>query len=95
VQKDTGINDGLNDVEKAVTFIPKAIGKELEIIHSLAKWKRVMVGHYKCSPYSGIITNMRAIRQDENLSNIHSILVDQWDWERVIPHEERHVDTLK
>lgn len=95
VEKETGINDGLNSVERAVSFSPPSIGKDLEIVHSLAKWKRVTLFDYKITPGHGIVTNMRAIRQDEELSNIHSLLVDQWDWEQVLPEGRRDIDYLQ
>lgn len=95
VERETGINDGLNGVEKAISFTPPHIGKELEIIHSLAKWKRVTLHEYNVSPGAGIVTNMKAIRQDEELSNIHSVFVDQWDWEKVLSEDERNEEYLR
>lgn len=96
VKKGTGINDDLNGVEKPVSFKVKDIqSTEFEIVHSLAKWKRLMLEDLDLNNGSGIYTDMNAIRPDEILSNIHSIYVDQWDWEKVISSSERDLDYLK
>ncbi len=91
-----GLNDDLNGVERPVTFPVKAFNdRKLEIVHSLAKWKRLKVGEMAMAPGFGIYTDMNAIRADEDLDNIHSIYVDQWDWERAMRPEERHLDYLQ
>ena len=96
VLKGTGINDDLNGVERAVSFPIKDLGDvRAEVVHSLAKWKRVTLADYHIEPGYGIYTDMNAIRADEELGNLHSLYVDQWDWERVITPEERTVDFLK
>lgn len=91
----TGINDDLNGVERPVKFDLKATGEEVEIVHSLAKWKRMSLHRYGFSVGNGLYTDMNAIRRDEDLDNLHSIYVDQWDWEKIILKEERNLDTLK
>lgn len=92
----TGINDNLNGVERPVSFeIPAVGGKRAEIVHSLAKWKRMKLGAYGIMPGTGLYTDMNAIRADEELDNIHSLYVDQWDWERTITAEDRNLDFLK
>ncbi|MFT6718194.1 MAG: aspartate--ammonia ligase [Sphingobacteriales bacterium] len=89
----SGLNDNLNGIEGPIQF---TIGAEkMEIVHSLAKWKRWALGQLEAKPGQGIITDMKAIRKDEDLSDIHSHFVDQWDWEKVITKEERSLDTLK
>ncbi|WP_372995962.1 aspartate--ammonia ligase [Lutispora sp.] len=96
VEADKGINDNLNGVERPVSFDIKAVeGKEIEIVQSLAKWKRIALKRYGFKPYEGLYTDMNAIRRDEDLDNIHSIYVDQWDWEKVITEKDRTVDFLK
>ena len=96
VLKGTGINDDLNGVERAVSFPIKDLGDvRAEVVHSLAKWKRLTLADYHIEPGYGIYTDMNAIRADEELGNLHSLYVDQWDWERVITPEERTVDFLK
>ena len=91
-----GINDDLNGIERPVTFPIKDMGeKKAEIVHSLAKWKRLTLADYKIDKGYGIYTDMNAIRPDEELDNIHSIYVDQWDWEAVISREERSIAFLK
>lgn len=95
VRPETGINDNLNGVERPVSFDAPAIGGTLEIVHSLAKWKRLTLEKYKFSKGEGLYTDMNAIRRDEELDNMHSIYVDQWDWEVVIDKSERNLDTLK
>ena len=93
----TGINDNLNGVERPVSFeIPAVGGKQAEIVHSLAKWKRMKLGACNIQPGAGLYTDMNAIRADEEvLDNIHSIYVDQWDWERTVTAEDRNLDFLK
>jgi aspartate--ammonia ligase len=92
----TGINDDLNGIERPVSFDLKNIANvEAEIVQSLAKWKRMALARYGFSESTGLYTDMNAIRRDEILDNLHSIYVDQWDWERVISREERNLDFLK
>lgn len=91
----TGLNDNLNGVERPVNFDLKATGEEVEIVHSLAKWKRLSLYRYGFEPGHGLYTDMNAIRRDEDLDNIHSIYVDQWDWEKIILKEERTEEKLK
>lgn len=96
VLKGLGINDDLNGVERPVTFPIKDLNdNKAEIVHSLAKWKRLTLADYEIEPGYGIYTDMNAIRSDEELGNLHSLYVDQWDWERVMTREERTVDFLK
>lgn len=96
VLKGLGINDDLNGVERAVTFPIKDLGDaRAEVVHSLAKWKRLTLAEYDIQPGYGIYTDMNAIRADEELGNLHSLYVDQWDWERVIRPEDRNVEFLK
>ena len=95
LQKGTGINDDLNGVEKPVGFTVKDMGVDAEIVQSLAKWKRVALADYGIEPGYGLYTDMNAIRPDETLDNIHSLYVDQWDWERVITAEDRTLSFLK
>lgn len=95
LQKGTGINDDLNGVERPVSFRVKDMGVEAEIVQSLAKWKRMALADYGISPGYGLYTDMNAIRPDEGLDNMHSLYVDQWDWERVITAEERNVAFLR
>jgi len=91
-----GINDDLSGVERAVTFPVKDLNDaKAEVVHSLAKWKRIMLAKYNIEEGHGIYTDMNAIRADENLGNLHSLYVDQWDWERVIRKEDRTLDFLK
>ena len=91
-----GINDDLNGVERAVTFPVKDLGDaKAEVVHSLAKWKRLTLAEYHIEPGYGIYTDMNAIRADEALDNLHSLYVDQWDWEAVITPEQRTVAYLK
>ncbi len=91
----TGLNDDLNGVERAVAFDVLETGEELQIVHSLAKWKRMALYKYGFSVGEGLYTDMNAIRRDEEMDNIHSIYVDQWDWEKVIDRETRTVEELK
>ena len=96
VLKGMGINDDLNGVERPVTFPIKDLAdQQAEVVHSLAKWKRVTLADYHVEPGYGIYTDMNAIRADEELGNLHSLYVDQWDWERVITPEQRNVEFLK
>ena len=96
VLKGMGINDDLNGVERAVSFPIKDLGDaQAEVVHSLAKWKRLTLAEYGIEPGYGIYTDMNAIRADEELGNLHSLYVDQWDWERVITAADRHIDFLK
>ncbi|WP_423806844.1 aspartate--ammonia ligase [Peribacillus frigoritolerans] len=91
-----GINDNLNGVERILTFEAMDIkNKQIEVVQSLAKWKRITLSRYGLASDEGIYTNMNAIRRDEKLDNLHSLFVDQWDWEKVITKEQRNVDTLK
>ena len=92
----TGINDDLNSVERPVRFPIKSIGdNNAEVVHSLAKWKRLKLAELGTKPGRGIYTDMNALRPDEDLDNIHSIYVDQWDWEKVIKREDRNLAFLK
>lgn len=92
----SGLNDNLNGVERPVSFGIKEQGDAAaEIVHSLAKWKRYALKRYGFKHGEGLYTDMNAIRRDEDTDNIHSIYVDQWDWEKIISKEERNVDTLK
>jgi len=92
----TGLNDDLNGVEHPVSFPIKAIGgRKAEVVHSLAKWKRTKLAAYDVAPGYGIYTDMNAIRADEDLDNLHSLYVDQWDWEQTINESDRKLDYLK
>ena len=96
VKSDTGLNDNLNGVERPVSFDMKSIeDTTLEIVQSLAKWKRMALYRYGFSAGEGLYTDMNAIRRDEDVDNLHSIYVDQWDWEKVILKEDRTLDKLK
>lgn len=96
VDPSSGLNDNLNGVERPVTFgIKEQNDKEAEIVHSLAKWKRYALAQYGFSMGEGLYTDMNAIRRDEDTDNIHSIFVDQWDWEKIISKENRNMDYLK
>jgi len=96
VLKGTGINDDLNGIERKVTFPVKDIGdREVEVVNSLAKWKRLALANLNISHGFGIYTDMNAIRPDEEMDNIHSLYVDQWDWEMVILENQRKLDFLK
>lgn len=94
VRPETGLNDDLNGVERPVEFDVPEMGAQVQIVHSLAKWKRMALGRYGFAPGTGLYTDMDAIRRDETLDNLHSVYVDQWDWERVITREERSLNTL-
>jgi len=96
VLKGMGINDDLNGVERAVSFPVKDLDDaKAEIVHSLAKWKRLTLADYNIEEGYGIYTDMNAIRSDEELGNLHSLYVDQWDWERTIRKEDRSIGFLK
>ncbi len=95
VEPKSGLNDDLNGVERPVRFDIPAAGTSAEVVHSLAKWKRMALYRYDFHPGKGIYTDMNAIRRDEALDNLHSIYVDQWDWEKVITREMRTLDYLK
>lgn len=96
VLKGLGINDDLNGVERPVTFPIKDLGDaKAEVVHSLAKWKRLTLADYDIEPGYGVYTDMNAIRADEELDNLHSLYVDQWDWEMVMTREQRNLDFLK
>jgi|SRR5690554_605252 len=95
VNKNSGINDNLNGYEKPVSFFNKQIDDELEIVQSLAKWKRLALKRYNFKINQGLYTDMNAIRKDEILDNIHSMFVDQWDWELIIDEKDRTIQTLQ
>lgn len=95
VEANSGINDDLNGVEEAVSFKIPNINKKGVVVHSLAKWKRMALYDYDFYVGNGLYTDMNAIRKDEELDNLHSIYVDQWDWEKVIRKEDRNLETLK
>ena len=93
VRKDTGLQDDLSGVEKGISFIKDK--EKYEIVHSLAKWKRYSLGRYGFPMHTGLLTDMKAIRQDEIVDDIHSVYVEQWDWEKVISKEDRTIEYLK
>ena len=95
VRRESGLNDNLNGVERPVSFDVPAVGAEGEVVHSLAKWKRLALKRYDFNVGRGLYTDMNAIRRDEELDNLHSIYVDQWDWEKIITREDRNLDYLK
>ncbi len=95
VEASTGLNDDLNGVERAVSFDVPDAGREAQVVHSLAKWKRMALHRYQFSVGEGLYTDMNAIRRDEELDNLHSVYVDQWDWEKVIAPRDRNEDYLK
>ena len=96
VDASSGLNDNLNGVERPVAFdLKEQKNREMEIVHSLAKWKRMALGQYGFSVGEGLYTDMNAIRRDEDTDNIHSIYVDQWDWEKIIAKEDRTEETLR
>lgn len=95
VKQGSGLNDDLNGVERPVSFDILETGETAEIVHSLAKWKRMALLKYGFSLHTGLYTDMNAVRRDEICDNIHSIYVDQWDWEKIITAEDRNVDYLK
>ena len=95
VTEESGLNDNLNGYERPVTFDVPAVGEDVQVVHSLAKWKRLALKRYNFSVGNGLYTDMNAIRRDEELDNIHSIYVDQWDWEKIITRENRNLEYLK
>lgn len=95
VEPESGLNDDLNGSERPVSFDVLATGKEVQVVHSLAKWKRMSLYRYGFKLHEGLYADMNAIRRDEELDNLHSIYVDQWDWEKIIAKEERTQETLK
>lgn len=95
VTEESGLNDNLNGYERPVSFDVPAVGAEAQVVHSLAKWKRLALKRYNFSVGNGLYTDMNAIRRDESLDNLHSIYVDQWDWEKIITRDKRNIDFLK
>ena len=95
VTEGSGLNDNLSGVERPVSFDVPAVGEDAQVVHSLAKWKRLALKRYNFVVGNGLYTDMNAIRRDEELDNIHSIYVDQWDWEKIITEENRNTDYLK
>ncbi len=95
VEASTGLNDDLNGVERAVAFDIPAAGRDAQVVHSLAKWKRLALHRYQFSVGEGLYTDMNAIRRDELPDNLHSVYVDQWDWEKVIAPRDRNTDYLQ
>ena len=95
VTEDSGLNDNLNGYERPVSFDIPAVGAEAQVVHSLAKWKRLALKKYNFTVGNGLYTDMNAIRRDEELDNVHSLYVDQWDWEKIITRENRNLDYLK
>ena len=95
VEEASGLNDNLNGVERPVSFDIPDVGQEAQVVHSLAKWKRYALARYEIRPGKGIVTDMNAIRRDEVVDNLHSVYVDQWDWEKVITPETRNEATLR
>ena len=95
VADNSGLNDNLNGVERPVSFDIPDVGLNAEVVHSLAKWKRLALKRYGFHPGKGLYTDMNAIRRDEEVDNLHSVYVDQWDWEKIITREDRNEDYLK
>ncbi len=95
VTENSGLNDNLSGVERPVSFDIPAVGADAQVVHSLAKWKRLALKRYHFSVGNGLYTDMNAIRRDEELDNVHSLYVDQWDWEKIITAENRNLDYLK
>jgi len=95
VTQQSGLNDNLNGYERPVSFDVPAVGEDAQVVHSLAKWKRLALKQYHFSVGNGLYTDMNAIRRDEDLDNVHSIYVDQWDWEKIITKDNRNLDYLK
>lgn len=95
VDENSGLNDNLNGVERPVSFDIPDVGTNAQVVHSLAKWKRMALYRYDIHPGKGIYTDMNAIRRDEELDNLHSIYVDQWDWEKIIRREDRTLAFLQ
>ncbi|NLV48612.1 MAG: aspartate--ammonia ligase, partial [Clostridiaceae bacterium] len=94
VRPETGLNDNLNGIERAVSFDIRDLDARVEIVQSLAKWKRLALARYGLRPDEGIYTDMNAIRRDETLDNLHSVYVDQWDWEKIITEKDRNREKL-
>ena len=95
VDENSGLNDNLNGVERPVSFDIPDVGTNAQVVHSLAKWKRLALKRYDFKVGKGLFTDMNAIRRDEEVDNLHSVYVDQWDWEKVITREERTIEYLK
>ena len=95
VTENSGLNDNLSGVERPVSFDIPAVGADAQVVHSLAKWKRLALKRYHFSVGNGLYTDMNAIRRDEELDNVHSLYVDQWDWEKIITKDNRNLDYLK
>ena len=95
VREDSGLNDNLNGVERPVSFDIPDVGANGQVVHSLAKWKSLALKRYEFNVGKGLFTDMNAIRRDEEVDNLHSVYVDQWDWEKVISREDRNVNYLK
>lgn len=95
VTANSGLNDNLNGFERPVSFDIPAVGADAQVVHSLAKWKRLALKRYDFAVGGGLYTDMNAVRRDEDLDNVHSIYVDQWDWEKIITRENRNLDYLK
>ena len=95
VTRESGLNDNLNGHERPVSFDVPAVGTDAQVVHSLAKWKRLALKRYHFTLGNGLYTDMNAIRRDEELNNIHSIYVDQWDWEKIITRENRNLEYLQ
>lgn len=95
VEENSGLNDNLNGVERPVSFDIPDVGHNAQVVQSLAKWKRLALKRYEFNVGKGLFTDMNAIRRDEETDNLHSIYVDQWDWEKIIRREDRNFDTLK
>ena len=95
VTESSGLNDNLNGYERAVSFDIPAVGADAQVVHSLAKWKRLALKRYNFHVGGGLYTDMNAIRRDEDLDNVHSIYVDQWDWEKIITRDNRNLEYLQ
>ena len=95
VEENSGLNDNLNGVERPVSFDIPDVGATGQVVHSLAKWKRLALKRYDFKPGKGLFTDMNAIRRDEEVDNLHSIYVDQWDWEKVIERQDRNEQYLR
>ncbi len=95
MEASTGLNDDLNGVERPVTFDIPAAGRDAQVVHSLAKWKRMALHRYQFSVGEGLYTDMNAIRRDEQPDNLHSVYVDQWDWEKVLAPRDRNLEYLQ
>ncbi len=95
VDENSGLNDNLNGVERPVSFDIPDVGVNAQVVHSLAKWKRLALKRYQFNVGKGLFTDMNAIRRDEEVDNLHSVYVDQWDWEKVISADDRNVAYLK